>query len=366
VGGRLVLRRFILKPEKRKTVNIDDRLISVALENIALLPKPILIWGFGNIVKEMLESVPRACEHIDSIFDRNPQEDAFCSIRVLKPHPMHREPRTIIIGSLVRYDEIKQQARNLFPRRINFFMIRPYEVFDGIAPFVLTSMQRSGTHWLKRMLMDLNFCSFTKAESKSTIDEKHGDFNGLFPCLLNGDFYYDHLFYRNIREVIQQYKPKVILLHRDPRDRLISIFFYRFKGKRRAEIDKTVLNFGMKVFLKDEISLLPDRYEKQFFNWMDYGNVICVKYEDLLSDTEKELQKIIKFLSFNTDKNLKEIIAQNSFKKLTNGRKVGEEDIYSHYRKGIIGEWKTYFDPEITTLYKEKMGHVHEQLGYNI
>jgi hypothetical protein len=216
------------------------------------------------------------------------------------------------------------------------------------------------------MIKDIGFCSFSRAVSQRSVDEFHRDFNEMFPCLLNGEFYYEHLIYKDIQAVINQIKPKVILLHRDPRDRMISTFFYRFKDKGKVEIDKTVRNDSMKVFLKKEIRLLPERYETQFFDWMDYGNVISVKYEDLLTDTETELQKILEFLNLRKDINLKEIVAQNRFEKLSNGRKEGVEDVSNHYRKGIIGDWKTYFDPEISALYIEKMGQIHKRLGYDI
>jgi hypothetical protein len=346
--------------------NIECRLIRVVTDDIALLPKPILVWGFGYFAREIFQLIPRACRHIDYIFDKNPQGGRFQSIEITKPYPLKNAPRTIIVGSSVCCEEIKRQAQDQFVSPINFYSIRTQEIHGEISPFVLSTLPRSGTHWLKKMIMDMGFCSFERIEAQRSVDEFHQDFREMFPCLLGGEFYCEHLIYKNVLPVINRLRPKVILLHRDPRDRLISTFFYRFKDKGKPHIDNTEINVTMKAFLKSEICLLPDRYETHFFDWMDYGNLICIKYEELLADTEKALLKIINFLHLCTDINLKDIIEKNSFKKLANGRDAGEEDVSNHYRKGIVGDWETYFDSEISAMYSAKMKHIHERLGYDL
>ena len=60
---------------------------------------------------------------------------------------------------------------------------------------------------------------------------------------------------------------------------------------------------------------------------------------------------------------LNEVIIKNQFKNTT-GRNPGEEDITKHNRKGIQGDWKNYFTPEITKLFKEKYGEHLVSTGY--
>lgn len=55
---------------------------------------------------------------------------------------------------------------------------------------------------------------------------------------------------------------------------------------------------------------------------------------------------------------------QNSFKKLSGGRKKGETNENSHYRKGISGEWATKFTPEHKQYFKDKFPELLTNLGY--
>lgn len=63
----------------------DSYLCLVGFDDVALLPKPILVWGFSHFAKEMLESGSGASRHIECIFDKNPQADVFRSIGISPP-----------------------------------------------------------------------------------------------------------------------------------------------------------------------------------------------------------------------------------------------------------------------------------------
>ena len=53
-----------------------------------------------------------------------------------------------------------------------------------------------------------------------------------------------------------------------------------------------------------------------------------------------------------------------SFKKLSGGRKTGEENTNSHYRNGKRGDWKNHFTEKHKTVFKEKYGDLLIKLGY--
>ncbi len=55
---------------------------------------------------------------------------------------------------------------------------------------------------------------------------------------------------------------------------------------------------------------------------------------------------------------------QNSFKKITGGRNQGVEDQNAHYRKGISGDWRNYFDESLITYFREVTRDLLEVLGY--
>ena len=54
----------------------------------------------------------------------------------------------------------------------------------------------------------------------------------------------------------------------------------------------------------------------------------------------------------------------NRFSNYAGGRKEGEENVSSHYRKGVAGDWKNHFKPEHVERFKELYGELLLKLGY--
>jgi len=61
---------------------------------------------------------------------------------------------------------------------------------------------------------------------------------------------------------------------------------------------------------------------------------------------------------------LLEYIFQNRFSKQASGRKQGEEDPRSHYRKGVAGDWINYFNQEHRRYFRENYTDLLIKLGY--
>lgn len=61
---------------------------------------------------------------------------------------------------------------------------------------------------------------------------------------------------------------------------------------------------------------------------------------------------------------LDDIIQMKSFKKLSGGRKRGEEDASSHFRKGQPGDWANHFTAEHKAEFKDRFNPVLVKLGY--
>ena len=57
-------------------------------------------------------------------------------------------------------------------------------------------------------------------------------------------------------------------------------------------------------------------------------------------------------------------VYQHRFEARARGRKVGEENPKSHYRKGVAGDWVNHFTPEHATAFKERYGNLLIKLGY--
>ncbi|MBK8050880.1 MAG: sulfotransferase domain-containing protein [Anaerolineales bacterium] len=61
---------------------------------------------------------------------------------------------------------------------------------------------------------------------------------------------------------------------------------------------------------------------------------------------------------------LQRIIACNAFEHHASGRQAGEEDVHHHYRKGVVGDWRNYFTPQVTAAFRARYGALLIQLGY--
>lgn len=90
-----------------------------------------------------------------------------------------------------------------------------------------------------------------------------------------------------------------------------------------------------------------------------------VKYEDLLVDSTKELQKTIEFLRLTevSEEKLKRIVDDFSFKSQSK-RKPGEQNKQSFLRKGISGDWKNNFTKRAALVFHEFAGKELIKSGY--
>jgi hypothetical protein len=62
---------------------------------------------------------------------------------------------------------------------------------------------------------------------------------------------------------------------------------------------------------------------------------------------------------------LQAVLADYAFSTLTKGRERGAEDVKSHLRKGVHGDWKNHFTPRVETLFRDVTGGLVEELGYS-
>ena len=199
---------------------------------------------------------------------------------------------------------------------------------------------------------------------------------------------------------------------RDPRDLCVSGYYSHLKthfiegwpqlAEFREKLKK--LNKEDGLFLEFEYS---DFWLQQISSWnYDDPNILEVKMEDLTENPEEEWLKIFDFLGLidSTEKDLEmtptlsyklkanlnralkyraipESLRMNkaglkvatirywagekySFKKLSGGRKSGEENTNSHYRKGKRGDWRNHFNEKHKLVFKEKYGDLLIKLGY--
>ena len=168
-----------------------------------------------------------------------------------------------------------------------------------------------------------------------------------------------------------------IYLVRDPRDIIIS--YSSFLKKSYDEV-ATYL-FNNKSFELSNIDgkqfdfTLIGSWSDNYNSWKNYKsiNVLIIKYEDLVSDTQNTFTKIIKYLNkidnikIDNEK-IKSCINLTSFENL---RKIEEEKGFIEkgfgqffFRKGKVGDWKKKLNQDLVKKVEEKFKLEMKELGY--
>jgi hypothetical protein len=169
-------------------------------------------------------------------------------------------------------------------------------------------------------------------------------------------------------------------LFRDPRDVLISDYYSRKWSHKITAPDKQEIRDYLKnhdeetglIYMLDHCTYFP-----QIDGWKlgTKANVLEVRYEDLLASegsaglSADTFNEVLEHLGIKIpDAHLEQILRDSSFKTLSGGRELGQEDVKSHFRKGVAGDWKAYF-ARYTTLesaFYERYGHLVTAMGYEM
>jgi hypothetical protein len=204
---------------------------------------------------------------------------------------------------------------------------------------------------------------------------------------------------------------RAIHLIRDPRDIAISSYFSHRNShptegwpelaQFRAVLKRLSRDEGILENIKFTSQLPTDGWNINLFDTMkewDYetDNIMEARFEDLVRDPYQTIMEMFEFLGLigpsepQTSILLRDVIQnwlprrliglqplrsipawvlltiiyRNRFTRLAGGRKKGEEDENSHYRKGAPGDWRNYFTEQHKQYFKEHYNDVLVKLGY--
>jgi len=271
---------------------------------------------------------------------------------------------------------------------------------DGLLIF--SGNPKAGSTWLGGLFsgvaieMGMNFFYGQYAIPKNHTEIIQGEYDMVISQSSN---------YQKLLELNKSYK--CIHVIRDPRDVCVSSY-YSYKNTHNVEGWPALKELRERVTKMnfEEGMLETIRFNNYFIetlkNW-NYNdpNNLELKYEDIIWDPERYTYEMIRFLGLTNEEQLngvgstfkgiynrilyrhnyfyknfkinqkyiphnrvKAINNSLSFNNLTKGRKRGSENINSHYRKGVSGDWKNKFSKNIKNVFKEKHGDLLIHLGY--
>lgn len=222
---------------------------------------------------------------------------------------------------------------------------------------------KAGSQWLHKILLELF--------PEKIVSPQVGEKQFLEKPLLQG-FVYPTVYVTREQFFSVNLPPryKKIIVIRDLRDTLVSGYFsIRYSHALvddalsiwRRKLDSMSLEDGLLLLMNE---WLPSSAKIQA-SWLSAHEDV-VLYEDLLS---KDVEILVNFfvnkcgLSLSPSR-LKAVIEKYRFRRVTNGRSPGKENIFSHERKGIAGDWKNYFSPLVSKRFNQLYGKLLAQAGY--
>ena len=237
--------------------------------------------------------------------------------------------------------------------------------------------QKTASQWFKKVFSDILFYKYTGLEIfllTKPISERLQDvyINKPFPKNTIGTHLY--IDYPTYISIPKPTKYKTFFVLRDPRDLVVSWYFsikYSHPENHRLhqirnDLKELPLSEGLKYSIDrlDKVGL----FELQK-TWVQIPgnsqNIRIFRYEDLAEDNFQFLMQLFDYLEISTppDK-LLELYSKHKFSKYAGDRNQGVENLNSHYRKGMSGDWKIYFDRSVTSHFKKVTRELTEILNY--
>ena len=170
-----------------------------------------------------------------------------------------------------------------------------------------------------------------------------------------------------------QKEPQVkFVVIRDLRDMLVSLYFslkvsHKIISENVAEGHEKLNTMSEEeglLFLIGERLQASANIQRSWLRSIREGEARLFRYEDLIADEQVQFAKIVEHCQIEIEaQKLQTIVEKNSFSKQA-GRKPGEEDVSSHYRKGVAGDWRNHFTDRVRDEFKLKFGQLLIETGY--
>jgi sulfotransferase 6B1 len=246
--------------------------------------------------------------------------------------------------------------------------------------FFANSFPKSGTHLLTQVLegfpligpaVNTGLPAVVMYEGASGRERGNDEIFRDLAHLSSGDIGYGHLHARP--EIVDFFTRQGVCAYfilRDPRDVVISHVHYVTKMEPNhvhhqyyAEVLQT-FDERLKTSIlgrPEALNPFPDIAGRfaPFLDWLDHPEVLCLKYEDFLTDRKAAVQSVLSHA------------ISRGFRLFMNEDRAGEQleaminpQKSPTFRQGKSGGWKTQFSPENKAIFKDIAGDLLVRLGY--
>ena len=148
---------------------------------------------------------------------------------------------------------------------------------------------------------------------------------------------------------------RITYIYRDPRDAMLSAYDY---GQRALQKGRPNAFSHLTDFQKS-LSFIME-YVRIWERWTREKNVLIARYEDLLTDYDTEVAKLVGFLQLNG--------SSPDVQKVTEtyrpGAAEGQQGL--HFYKGKIGRFREAYSADEQAILKDKLGPYLTKMGYEL
>ncbi len=227
---------------------------------------------------------------------------------------------------------------------------------------------KCGSQWVRDLLTDPRMVSYSGYRMAATgVDLQ----NSRWPRLRPGEIA-TPLYSAGLGDWRKEAgaKDRAWVVLRDPRDIVVSLVYsvaishtptpvtWLVRGPLEGARPEERMQLGM---------YLLAQWAAQLRSWSGGSrdqNVLITRYESLLADLGGEIGRLCTFLGWPVPEATIQAIAADHQFSARSGRAAGEENEFSHRRKGIAGDWRNHFNRRLGQVFEEAFPGMLAELGY--
>ncbi|HUE98758.1 MAG TPA: sulfotransferase domain-containing protein [Anaerolineales bacterium] len=147
---------------------------------------------------------------------------------------------------------------------------------------------------------------------------------------------------------------RITYIYRDPRDAMLSAYDYGQRALKKGHPNA----FSHLTDFQKSVDFLMD-YIRIWKKWMKERNVLIARYEDLLTDYDHEVVRLVRFLKLDGSKpGVQKVI--DAYRP---GAAEGQQGL--HFYKGKIGRFRESYNAEEQAILRVKLGSYLKRMGYD-
>ena len=148
---------------------------------------------------------------------------------------------------------------------------------------------------------------------------------------------------------------RITYIYRDPRDAMLSAFDYGQRALQKGRPNA----FSHLIDFEKSLDFMME-YVRIWEAWTQEKDVLIARYEDLLTDYDGEVKRLVQFLRLDGSR----AEVQKVTGKYRPGAAEGQQGL--HFYKGKIGRFRESYTAEQQAMLKEKMGGYLSKMGYEL